>query len=100
MGESKFPKASKRSKISLFIFTLFCFTAFFLYSTYIASRLKKKKINFFKKVYWSLNAEPFQWILIVDMTLDGLLLITSILGLISIFTCAVPLVRLVFSVMV
>eukprot|EP01080_Neovahlkampfia_damariscottae_P005912 gene5912-9742_t len=85
-SESKFPKASKRSKISIFIFTIFCFISFFLYAGYIAT-------------YWALNAEPFQWILIVDMTLAGLLLMTSILGLISIFTCAVPLVRMIFAVM-
>jgi hypothetical protein len=33
------------------------------------------------------------------MSLDLILFITTILGLISIFTCAVPLIRLVFAVM-
>jgi hypothetical protein len=39
--ESKFPRASKKSKVSLFVFIMLSLLAVFLYTSYIAG----KKLN-------------------------------------------------------
>ena len=79
---SPFPPVNRRVSLLVVNFSVF---SFFLAFAYIGSIA----------IYWAINREVFQWIIVVDITAAACLLLTTLVGISSVSTYLIPILRLV-----
>eukprot|EP01080_Neovahlkampfia_damariscottae_P001671 gene1671-440_t len=81
---SPFPPVSRRISLFLIIFLVFTLILALAYIGFIA-------------IYWAINGDIFQWIVVVDIAAAACLLLTVVAGIASVATYVIPIIRLVAS---
>jgi hypothetical protein len=82
-----FPPVSRRISIFLIIFIVTLILLGLAYAGFIA-------------IYWAINGVTFQWIVVPDIFAAVCLLLTAFLGIVSVATYLIPIIRLIASAVV
>jgi magnesium-transporting ATPase (P-type) len=85
--DSPFKPVSFRISIFLIVFIVSIFIISLMYGGQIA-------------LYWLINGSTFQWIVVVDIFAAVILIVTGILGIVSLVTYVIPLIRFIAASLV